>query len=132
MKENAVMGRGTDAKGRRVAAASRTPGDTGRWTFLTNHGSVLTHIAGHPDDTLREIAYRTGLTERTTASIVADLRQAGYITVTRRGRHNHYRVNTSKRLRRPAHSKTRVGALIDTLRVLKEDKERSLKPARED
>ncbi len=132
MKENAVVSRGTDAKGRRVSDSARAPGDTGRWTFLTNHGSVLTHIAGHPDDTLREIADRTRLTERTAASIVADLRQAGYIEVTRRGRHNHYRVNTSKRLRRPAHSKTRVGALIDTLRVLTEDKERSMKPAKED
>ncbi len=132
MKENAVVNREADGKSNRAARAARSSGDTGRWTFLTNHGSVLAHIAGHPDDTLRKIAERIGLTERTTASIVADLRQAGYIKVTRRGRHNHYRVNTSKRLRRPAHSKARVGALIDTLRVLTEDKERSSKPARDD
>ena len=131
MKQTAVVGRGTESKGRRAAQAARSPRDKGRWTFLTNHGSVLAHIAGHADDTLREIADRIGLTERTTASIVADLREAGYIKVTRRGRHNHYRVNTSKRLRRPAHSKARVGALIDTLKVLTEDKERSLTPARE-
>ena len=131
MKKIAIVDRGTAGKSQPGGDAARSPGDRSRWTFLTNHGSVLAHIAGHPDDTLREIADRIGLTERTTASIVADLREAGYIKVTRRGRHNHYRVNTSKRLRRPAHSKARVGALIDTLKVLTEDKERSLTPARE-
>jgi len=131
MKTVAVDG-GAGIKGGRAARAAKAPGENSRWTFLTNHGSVLTHIAGHPDDTLREIAVRIGLTERTTASIVADLRQDGYIKVTRRGRHNHYRVNTSKRLRRPVHSKARVGALIDTLRVITENKERSLMPGRQD
>lgn len=119
MKQVAADG-GAGIKGSRAARAANVPGANSRWTFLTNHGSVLTHIAGHPDDTVREIANRIGLTERTTASIVADLRQAGFITVTRRGRHNHYRVNTSKRLRRPVHSKARVGDLIDALRVITE------------
>lgn len=132
MKKAAVVDRGTDGRGGRAAHSSESPGDDGRWTFLTNHGSVLAHVAGHADDTLREIANQIGLTERTTASIVADLRRAGYIKVTRRGRHNHYRVNTRKHLRRPAHRRARVGALIDTLRVLTEDKERSLTPDRED
>jgi predicted transcriptional regulator len=132
MKDAASINRITDRNGRRAAQAARSPGDNRGWTFLTGHASVLLHIAGHTDDTLREIAVRIGLTERTTASIVADLREAGYIKVTRRGRHNHYRVNTSKRLRRPVHSKAKVGDLIDALTVLIEDQERSLTPARED
>jgi DNA-binding MarR family transcriptional regulator len=131
MKEVAPVGRGADGKGRRAARAARSHDDNGGWTFLTGHASVLLHIAGHPDDTLREIADRIELTERTTASMVADLRAGGYIKVTRRGRHNHYRVNTSKRLRRAAHSKATVGALIDALRAITEDKERSLAPAGE-
>jgi len=132
MKKGAVVDRGTDGKASRAADTAKTPGDNGRWTFLTGHASVLLHIAGRADDTLREIAARIGLTERTTASIVADLREAGYIKVTRRGRHNHYRVNTSKRLRRPAHSRARVSDLIDALRVLIEDKESSSTPTSED
>lgn len=112
----------------RVPSANGSSADEGRWTFLTNHASVLLHIAAHPDDTLREIAFRLGLTERTTASVVADLRSSGYITVTRRGRHNHYRVNTSKRLRRAAHRKTRVGSLISALSVLTKDEEGLKKP----
>ncbi|RLC58269.1 MAG: ArsR family transcriptional regulator [Chloroflexi bacterium] len=131
MKAIAVDG-GAHVKGGRAARAANAPGENRRWTFLTNHGSVLAHIAGHPDDTLREISDQIRLTERTTASIVADLRQDGYVKVTRRGRHNHYRVNSSKRLRRPVHSKTRVGALIDILGVLTEDKERPLTPASKD
>jgi len=113
----------------RVPSANGSSADEGRWTFLTNHASVLLHIAAHPDDTLREIAVRLGLTERTTASVVADLRTSGYIHVTRRGRHNHYRVNTSKHLRRAAHRKTRVGSLISALSALADDKEDLKKPA---
>jgi len=132
MKKGGLVDRGTHGKASRAADTAKTPSDNGRWTFLTGHASVLLHIAGRADDTLREIAARIGLTERTTASIVADLRQAGYIKVTRRGRQSHYRVNTNKHLRRPAHSKAKVGDLIDALRVLIEDKERSSTPVRED
>lgn len=103
-------------------------GGEARWTFLTNHAAVLLHIAAHPDDTLREIAVRLGLTERTTAAVVADLRTSGYIQVTRRGRHNHYRVNTNKRLRRAAHRNTKVGSLISALSALADDKEGLKKP----
>ena len=132
MKKGATVDRGTDDKARRAADTAKSPGDNGRWSFLTGHASVMLHIAGRADDTLREIAARIGLTERTTASIVSDLRQAGYIKVTRRGRQSHYRVNTNKHLRRPAHSKAKVGDLIDALKVLIEDKESSLTAASED
>ena len=132
MKKGATVDRGTGDKARRATNPAKSPAINGRWTFLTGHASVLLHIAGRADDTLREIAAWIGLTERTTASIVADLRQAGYITVTRRGRQSHYRVNTNKHLRRPAHSKAKVGDLIDALRVLIEDKGRSLTTARKD
>lgn len=103
---------GTAVKGGRRAGPAR------RWTILTNHGSVLLHLAQRPDDTIRSIAAALGLTERTTAAIIADLRQAGYIQVQRRGRHNHYIVNSHMPLRRPAHSKLSVGNLIETLAVL--------------
>jgi DNA-binding transcriptional ArsR family regulator len=86
-----------------------------RWTFLTNHGTVLLHIAGHPDDTMRSIAAALGLTERTTAAVIADLRAAGYLTVQRRGRHNHYTVNGGLPLRRQAHAQINVRDLLGVL-----------------
>ncbi len=89
-----------------------------RWTFLTNHGTVLLHIADHQDDTMRSIAAALGLTERTTAAVIADLRAAGYIKVQRRGRHNHYSVDGDMPLRRQAHSQFNVRDLLGVLATL--------------
>jgi DNA-binding MarR family transcriptional regulator len=85
------------------------------WTFLTNHAAVLLHLASHPDDTMRSVAASLGLTERTTAAVIADLRAAGYITVRRRGRHNHYTVKARMPLRREAHIGSTVGDLLKAL-----------------
>lgn len=90
-----------------------------RWTFLTNHGTVLLYIADHQDDTMRSIAAALGLTERTTAAVIADLRAAGYIKVQRRGRHNHYSINGDMPLRRQAHRQLYVRDLLGMLATLK-------------
>ena len=90
------------------------------WTFLTNHAAVLLHLASHPDDTMRSVAASLGLTERTTAAVIADLRAAGYIKVRRRGRHNHYNVNPRMPLRRQAHMGSTVGDLLGALGTLAE------------
>lgn len=85
------------------------------WTFLTNHARVLIHIARNPSVRLRDIAAGIGITERATQHIVADLQHAGYITVTRMGRRNHYAVNPDRPFRHPADASrvTNVQALID-------------------
>jgi DNA-binding transcriptional ArsR family regulator len=88
------------------------------WTFLTNHATILLHVASHPDDTMRSIATTLGLTERTTAAAIADLRDAGYISVRRQGRHNHYAVNRRLPLRRAAHAQVHVCDLVDHLTLL--------------
>ena len=67
---------------------------------------------------MRSIAAALGLTERTTAAVIADLRAAGYINVQRRGRHNHYSVNGDMPLRRPAHAQLNVHDLLGTLATL--------------
>ncbi|MEO7667082.1 MAG: transcriptional regulator [Dehalococcoidia bacterium] len=96
---------------KKETASTREP----HWTFLTNHAAVFLHLAGHPDDTMRSVAASLGLTERTTAAVIADLRATGYINVRRRGRHNHYKVNPRKPLRRPAHRSSTVGDLLSAL-----------------
>lgn len=98
-----------------------------RWTFLTNHGTVLLHVAGHPDDSIRSIAATLGLTERTTAAVIADLRAAGYLKVQRRGRHNHYSVNDRLPLRRQVHEGILVHDLLRPLTVLLESREAKTK-----
>ena len=63
------------------------------WTFITNHGLVLACIAKNLQKTAREIGDSVGVTERTAHKIIVDLAQAGYITRTKVGRHNTYRVH---------------------------------------
>ena len=64
------------------------------WSFLTNHARVLLCIAHDPGVRLRDLAARTGVTERTAYGIVADLTEAGYVVKHKDGR--------ADRRRRPA------------------------------
>ena len=62
------------------------------WSFLTNHARVLLCIAHDPGVRLRDIAARTGVTERTAYGIVTDLTDAGYVVKHRDGRRNRYQI----------------------------------------
>ena len=62
------------------------------WSFLTNHARVLLCIAHDPGVRLRDIAARTGVTERTAYGIVTDLTEAGYVVKHKDGRRNRYQV----------------------------------------
>lgn len=86
------------------------------WTFLTNHAVVLLVVASEPDATLRAIADRVGITERAVHRIVTDLVDAGYLTVLKRGRRNHYLVNSDVHLRHEVASHVQVADLIEVLR----------------
>ena len=88
------------------------------WTFVTNHGLVLSYVADHKQITSREIATALGITERRVQRIIADLEQAGYITKTRSGRHNTYVVNTDLSLRHPAQRDRAVKELLAMLKPL--------------
>lgn len=72
------------------------------WTFLTNHARVLAAIADNPHARIRDIAARCRLTERAVQKIIVDLEQDGYLSHTREGRGNTYRIDPSKTLRHPA------------------------------
>ena len=85
------------------------------WTFLSNHGLVLSYIAYHPRITARELANVVGITERATRKIIADLLETGYITKKREGRRNRYRVDPDLALRHPIHGETAVGELLEAL-----------------
>lgn len=84
-----------------------------QWTLLTNHGRVLLIIASDTDVRLRDVASSVGITERSVQMIVADLEEAGYISRERRGRRNHYAVNSGKHFRHPHEAGHRVGELLD-------------------
>jgi len=81
------------------------------WSFITNHGLVLAAIAKQPQSTAREIGDTVGITERAAHNIISDLDEAGYITKTKVGRRNRYRIHPNVPLKDEA-SDAAVGELL--------------------
>ena len=88
---------------------------TPRWTFITNHGLVLSFIFHNPRSTAREIANYIGVTERTTHKIISDLEFEGYIERRKEGRRNVYDVNPSLPLRHHTKQDVMVDDLLEAL-----------------
>ncbi|MGW5662220.1 helix-turn-helix transcriptional regulator [Streptomyces sp. NPDC003758] len=85
------------------------------WTFLTNHARVLAAIADDQSVRIRDIAAHCRLTERAVQKIIADLEQDGYLTHTREGRSNTYRIQPGTPLRHPAEASLTVAELLALL-----------------
>ena len=85
------------------------------WTFITNHGLVLSYISHHPTSTAREIANYIGVTERTTHKIIGDLESAGYIDREKIGRRNVYSVDHRLPLRHHTKADIMVEDLLESL-----------------
>jgi MarR family protein len=82
------------------------------WTFLTSHARVLSAIARDPWVRIRDLAKTLELTERTVQAVVADLEAAGYLTHTREGRRNKYRL-IGGRFRHPAEEHRDIAPLLE-------------------
>ena len=87
-----------------------------QWTFLSNHGHVLLAVAEDPDARIRDIAERVGITERAAQLIIGDLVESGYVTRTRVGRRNSYRLAEHQPFRHPAESGRNVDDLVAIFR----------------
>ncbi|MEI2796095.1 winged helix-turn-helix domain-containing protein, partial [Pseudoxanthomonas sp. F11] len=85
------------------------------WTFFSNHSHVLFCLAAEPQQTLREVAAKVGITERAVQRIVAELEAAGVLERHRDGRQNTYRIDRAVPLRHPLESHCRIGELIDVV-----------------
>lgn len=85
------------------------------WTFITNHGAVLTLIGQFGQITAREIAAELGITERSVMRIIKDLENEGYIERKRDGRVNIYQVNKEVPLRRHDKRGVMIGDLLKVL-----------------
>lgn len=82
------------------------------WTFLSNHGHVLVHLGRYPESRVRDIAESVGITERSTQAILSDLEESGYVTITRIGRRNSYKVNTRLKFRHPSEASRPISSLL--------------------
>lgn len=96
------------------------------WTFVTSHARVLAVIADNPNVRIRDIAARCRLTERAVSRIIADLEHDGYLSHTRDGRTNTYRIEPDKVLRHPAEAGLSVASLLSLL--LQDESARIRKP----
>ncbi|UCC17759.1 MAG: MarR family transcriptional regulator [Dehalococcoidales bacterium] len=82
------------------------------WTFVTNHALVLASIAKRQDQTAREIGDDIGVTERTAHKIILDLEKDGYITKTKVGVKNTYRIHPELSIKS---ADSAVGELLELL-----------------
>ena len=96
-------------------APKAKPRPASTWVFLTNHANVLLCIARDPDSRARDIAQQVGITERATQRILADLIADGYVTRTKLGRRNNYKINARGHLRHPVFRDLSIGPLIEVL-----------------
>lgn len=73
------------------------PGARAHSILFTNHAYVLAELIRDPGLRLRDVAERTGITERSAQRIVKELEAAGYLRVQRAGLRNRYRVGKRSR-----------------------------------
>ncbi|MFF4038395.1 MULTISPECIES: ArsR family transcriptional regulator [unclassified Streptomyces] len=98
-----------------MVGVDRVPEPHTGWTFLTSHARVLASVADNHNARIRDIAARCRLTERAVQKIISDLESDGYLSHTRNGRVNQYRVDPSKVMRHPAEAGLTVAALLSML-----------------
>ncbi len=85
------------------------------WTFFSNYAHVLVCLAESPDSTLREIADRVGITERSAMRLITHLDEAGILERVKHGRRNSYVIDTSAHLRHPIEEHCTVGELLTVI-----------------
>jgi len=85
------------------------------WTFFSNYAHVLVSLAEMPEATLREIADRVGITERSAMRLITNLDDAGILRRVKQGRRNTYLIDTSAHLRHPIEEHCTVGRLLETI-----------------
>ena len=88
---------------------------TSVWTFITNHGLILSYLHHNPRSTVREIAEHVGITQRATHKIISDLELEGYIVRRKEGRRNVYRVDPELPLRHHTKEEIMLSELLKAL-----------------
>lgn len=79
---------------------------------------MLVFVAQNPEARIRDIAAAVGVTDRAAQTILNDLVDAGYLSRSRHGRRNHYRLNTDRPLRHPIEQDHAIGDLLGALDAL--------------
>ena len=85
------------------------------WTFFSNYAHVLVCLAESPEATLRQVADRVGITERSAQRLITHLDEAGILRREKHGRRNSYVIDTSAHLRHPLEEHCTVGDMLQTI-----------------
>ena len=93
-----------------------------RWFFFTNHFHALLYVARNPDARLRTVADEIGVTERAAHRILTELSRSGYLTITKNGRRNHYRVMPGAHLRHESNVNVPLEPLVELVNATARDR----------
>lgn len=83
-----------------------------QWTIFSNHAHVLVCIVRNPEERVRDIAHKVGITERAVHRIIGDLEEAGVITRERLGRRNRYLLSLDRPLRHPLEAHRTIAEVV--------------------
>jgi DNA-binding IclR family transcriptional regulator len=75
----------------------------------------LLYVAANPEARVREIAEATRLTDRQVASLLGQLKGAGFLRVDKAGRRNRYAVNKDSSFLHPFIHDVPIGAVLPAL-----------------
>ena len=98
--------------------------DENNWTFFSNHGHVYFLLAMNKEITIRQVALKVGVTERTVIAIVQDLVDAKYLKRKKVGRSNRYEPLEGKSLRHHLEKNVKIKDITQLISgALKENKD---------
>ncbi len=83
---------------------------------MTNHTHVLLCLHEDPESTLREVAQRVGITERSVQRILSELEDGGFVMRDRVGLRNRYRFKTNLTLHHPIEAHCKIADLISMVK----------------
>ena len=89
--------------------------DKSQWTFFSNHTHVLVCIAEDPEIRTRDIAGRVGITERSAARIIQQLRSENILVAAKKGRRNQYFIDLDCQLRHQLEAHCTVGDILSVV-----------------
>jgi DNA-binding MarR family transcriptional regulator len=93
------------------------------WNLFSNHGHIIILLGTSPNLTMREIALKVGITERSAQKIINDLENDGFLKVSKHGRNNSYKVIGKKRLRHDIEKCCKVENLIQMISLANQTKD---------
>jgi DNA-binding IclR family transcriptional regulator len=89
----------------------------GQWTFLTNHGRVLAYIGKNPSSTIQEIAIKADLSVAGVQQIITELEEGGYLSRSKAGRRNQYKIHSRLPMRHHLERHYCVGDVLQAVGV---------------